>query len=115
MRFMQPAPARETLALSRLACKLCTATSDMPFGVAALLGRFLPRLGPPQKGGLFFHLGRPKRAVSFFTWAAPKGRSLFSRRLEGDPHGPRTTDRTRAGRRQRAGSLSGRRLRTPAQ
>ena len=46
MRFMQPAPARETLALSRLACKLCTATSDMPFDVAALLGRFLPRLGP---------------------------------------------------------------------
>src|SRR3954447_21762447 len=25
----------------------------MLFGVAALLGRFLPRLGPPRKGGLF--------------------------------------------------------------
>src|SRR5215207_1093752 len=26
---------------------LCTAASDIPFGVAAHLGRFLPRLGPP--------------------------------------------------------------------
>ena len=33
---------------------LCSAASDIPFGVAALLGRFLPRLGPPHKGGLFF-------------------------------------------------------------
>src|SRR5829696_7197926 len=29
----------------------------MLFGVAALLGRFLPRLGPPHKGGLFFGEG----------------------------------------------------------
>jgi hypothetical protein len=27
--------------------KLCSAASDIPFGVAAHLGRFLPRLGPP--------------------------------------------------------------------
>ena len=43
------------LAFVRCGIKLCSAASDMLFGVAALLGRFLPDLGRPPGRLLFCH------------------------------------------------------------